>query len=295
MVDAPVQHELMANGVAHALFERHPDRRGAAPTLLFLHATGFHARVWDQIIGRLPPLHSIAVDLRGHGRSAKVPIPHWGEVVKDIASLVDQLDLTDVVAIGHSMGAHAAIGAAASAPDRYRALLAVDPVISSPEAYLAYEPVDVSAAAEHPMARRRAHFDSAEDMAGRLIGKGSYGLFEPAMLRDYCTYGLAPADGGGFVLACPPAIEASVYMTSRSNGAIYEAVRSLPVHVRILRAKEPIAEQTMDFSSSPTWPELVHQFPDAEEYHYPEHTHFLPMEIPDVVAGHIRELSVEPG
>ena len=118
------------------------------------------------------------------------------------------------------MGARAAIGAAAQSPQRYRALLAVDPVISSPETYVEFEPVDVSEAENHPMARRRARFDSAEDMAERLVGKGSYGLFEPAMLHDYCTYGLLPDPGGGFVLACPLAIEASVYMTSRSNGAI---------------------------------------------------------------------------
>jgi hypothetical protein len=40
----------------------------------------------------------------------------------------------------------------------------------------------------------------------------------------------------------------------------------------------------MDFSSSPTWPELVKEFRYGREIHFPEHTHFLPMEIPDRVA-----------
>ena len=39
------------------------------------------------------------------------------------------------------------------------------------------------------------------------------------MLADYCTYGLLlAADGEGFELACPPALEASVYQNAlRTN------------------------------------------------------------------------------
>ena len=291
MNNAPVQHEVIANGVVHAVFERHAQAKGSGVTLLFLHATGFHARVWDQIIARLPALHSVAVDLRGHGRSQEAPVLHWGEVVSDVSELVGKLDLTHIVGVGHSMGAHALIGAAAVEPRRYASLLALDPVIMAPEAYSDYVLSDPNEAISHPMARRRANFDSPADMMERLVGKGSYGLFEPAILRDYCEYGLLPAPQGGFTLACPPAIEASIYMTSRGNGAIFDAVRSLPVPVRVLRAKAPVPGQALDFSSSPTWPGLAAEFPDAEDYHYPEHTHFLPMQIPDVVSRHIRELS----
>ncbi len=288
----PTQRTVTANGVELCVFERNPDRRGADVSLLFLHATGFHARIWDQIILRLPAVHSIAVDLRGHGRSQKVPIPHWAEVVADVAGCVEALDLTNVVGVGHSMGGHALLGAAAREPARYRAALAVDPVIAPPEVYESAE-IDISAAESHPMARRRARFDSPEDMLERLLGKGSYGLFERAMLEDYCEYGLLEAPEGGYTLACPPAIEASVYMTSRSNGGIHDAVRSLEIPVRVLRAKLPAPGEAMDFSSSPTWPGLVDQMRNAEEQFYPQRTHFLPMEIPDEVAGHILRLMAQ--
>lgn len=29
--------------------------RGQGPSLLLLHATGFHARLWDQVVAALPP------------------------------------------------------------------------------------------------------------------------------------------------------------------------------------------------------------------------------------------------
>ena len=44
------------------------------PTVLMLHATGFHARCWDGVIRKLgASMHVIAVDQRGHGKSGK---PH---------------------------------------------------------------------------------------------------------------------------------------------------------------------------------------------------------------------------
>jgi len=38
-----------------------------------------------------------------------------------------------------------------------------------------------------------------------------------------------------------------------------------------------------DFSSSPTWPGLAQEFPDARELHWADCTHFIPMQRPDEV------------
>jgi len=58
----------------------------------------------------------------------------------------------------------------------------------------------------------------------------------------------------------------------------------------VLRAQEPWSELTgpMAFSTSPTWPGLAAEFPNGREIHFPDKTHFLPMEIPDEVAALIR-------
>ncbi len=79
----PTLHRVRLNDCELAYFERHPELRGRGPTLFFVHATGFHARVWDQIIARLPHTHSIALDQRGHGRSEKRPITHWRVLGED--------------------------------------------------------------------------------------------------------------------------------------------------------------------------------------------------------------------
>jgi len=43
----------------------------------------------------------------------------------------------------------------------------------------------------------------------------------------------------------------------------------------------------MDFSASPTWPELAAQFPRGQDVHLPELTHFIPMQDPQLVADFI--------
>ena len=97
-----------------------------------------------------------------------------------------------------------------------------------------------------------------------------------------------------FVLACSPESEASVYMTSRTNPAVYDAIRALEIPVMILRAKRPpVDRDLMDFSSSPTWPGLVDEFRNGRERHLTEHTHFIPMEDPDLVARYVEQYDPE--
>src|SRR5215216_1345039 len=112
MAATPVRSQVAVNGVELALFEW----PGAGPPLLFAHAAGFHARCWDQVIGRLPGRHCYAVDLRGHGRSSKPPPPYdWRRFGEDVAALARALGLAGALGVGHSTGGHAVTLAAALA------------------------------------------------------------------------------------------------------------------------------------------------------------------------------------
>ena len=287
----PALHFLRRSDCELAYFERHTELRGHGPTLLFVHATGFHARVWDRIIERLPPAHSIALDQRGHGRSSNVALDHWRTAGEDQVALVDALELDGIVGVGHSMGAHAMIDAAAARPERFRRLVLIDPVVAPREQYAAGT-TRWPQGEMHPAAKRRNRFASVDAMVDRLKERSSFPLFDPDIFRDYCEHGLVPADDGdGLVLACPPEIEASVYMSSRTNGGVYDSARSLAIPVLVLRAQEQQGGEldAMDFAISPTWPGLVGEFREGREIHYADATHFLPMEIPDEIAARVRE------
>ena len=294
--EAPEEQRVQVNGVELAYFEWRPELRGREAPILLAHATGFHARILDQMIRHLGERYIISVDQRGHGRSQKTEITHWEVFGRDLAAFVRELDLRDVLGVGHSMGGHAMTEAAAAHPDRFRRLVLIDPVIASPGDYRDGGWMISSLGGQnHPTAKRKNHFASIDEMFERFRDRKPYACFDPSALRDHCQYGLLPApDGDGYILACPPEIEASIYMTSRTNAAVYASIRAIELPVLILRAKRPpLDRDVMDFTSSPTWPELVHEFQDGREIHLAEHTHFLPMEAPELVARYV--LEKEPG
>ena len=283
-MNEPQRRHIAVNHVELAYYEWNKPRSGR-PTLLFLHCTGLHARVWDRIIEAFPDLHVIALDLRGHGRSEKRLINHWKIFGEDIAALTAALRMEHVVGIGHSVGGHGLVDAAAKS-GAFAQLILCDPTIVAPEIYR--QPARRPPEGEtHPAAKRKRAFASPEEMLERLRDKGSYPLFEPRILWDYCQYGLLPADSGGYTLACPPEVEASVYAAWRTNVDIYDRVRTLDIPVFILRARLPPAQrQANDYASSPTFPGLVDEFPHGEEIHLAQCSHFIPMQMPrEVIAA----------
>lgn len=281
------EHRVRANGIELCGFEWGREHRGRGPSVLLVHATGFHARCWDPVVRRLGARHVVAVDQRSHGRSENAEITHWRELGQDLAGYVQGLGLRDIVGVGHSMGGHALVDAAAALPDRFGRLVLIDPVIASPEQYggggwmisnLSGEP--------HPTSKRKRTFASPDEMIARFRERVPYEVFSPEALEAYCRYGLLPVEGGeGYELACPPDREASIYMTSRTNGNVHESIRTLEIPVLVVRAKLPPADRSMmDFSSSPTWPALAGEFQNARDLHLADRTHFLPMEAPAVIA-----------
>ena len=234
------------------------------------------------------------MDQRGHGRSTKAPPYDWGQFGADAAALVETLDLDDIIGVGHSMGGHATVQAAAAHPDRFRALLLVDPVILDPAAYAT--PALFRSADEHPVARRRNRWTTPEEMFERFKNRHPFNLWVPEVLMDYCRFGIVP-DDDGFVLGCPPQVEAAIY-TGSAGRDIHKTIGTVTIPVVVLRARarpspgrqSPSVAGAMDFARSPTWPGLAAAFPNGRDVHHPELTHFMPMQAPDLVARHIREL-----
>ena len=291
-VRAPIEASMTVNGVSLTYFEW--GRGNGGDPIVLAHATGFHARCWNQVVMHLKGRRVIAVDMRGHGRSDKPARIRWEEFGRDVAELVRRLDLHAVVGVGHSAGGHAMVDAAALEPARFRRLVLIDPTILAPELYAArgsdgdgaWVPV---AGTPHPAAKRRRYFESIDEMIERLREKPSFAGFTPAALRDYCTWGLVPcADPPGFELACPPEVEGAIYSAVFGNPGVHAHVRALEIPVVVMRAMEPRSPADLaDFRYSPTWPALASQFRTARDVHRPEWTHFMPMEHPAPVARDI--------
>ena len=275
----PVESRVEVNGVEIALFEW----PGRDPPVFLCHATGFHARCWDQIIAHLPGRHCYALDTRGHGHSSKPAPPYaWRNFGQDAAAVAKALKLSGAIGIGHSMGGHAVTLAAALRPASFSSLLLIDPVIRPKDSYVG------PWLEAHFVSKRRNRWTSPQVMFDRFQDRPPFANWDRAVLRDYCDYGLLP-DGDGFVLACPPSIEASIYENSPApESNIYAEIETIRIPVRVVRSgKVPDPGDVM--GRSPTAPDLAASFQYGSDLCLTEYSHFIPMEAPALTAKLIAE------
>lgn len=101
---------------------------GSGPAFVFQHGLGGDSsqprELWDGT-GRL-----VCLECRGHGRTTPLGAPEelgFATFARDLASLLDALDLDEVVLGGVSMGAGVALRLAYEQPERIRALVLVRP------------------------------------------------------------------------------------------------------------------------------------------------------------------------
>ncbi|SPE39680.1 Alpha/beta hydrolase fold [Candidatus Sulfopaludibacter sp. SbA3] len=263
---------------------------GEDPPLLFAHATGFHARCWDAVIRRLPGHRAIAIDLRGHGRSAKPDPPYpWRGFGEDVAEIAALLDLRGAVGIGHSMGGHSIVSSALLRPETYASMFLIDPTIFQPE-YYGRRPLDSSF-----ILRRRRYWSSPEEMFESFRNRAQFALWHPEVLHDYCEYGLLPA-GAEFELACPPLVEASIYpLSAAPESNLHGEMERCTQPVVVVRAGFPWKRETFDLNASPTDPDLASRFPQGCDVLLTGRSHFIPMESPEWVAEEIERMAATSG
>jgi len=274
MSRSPKPSRLVINGIEIALW----DWPGDNPPVLLCHAAGFHARIWDQVVAHLPERRCFAFDARGHGRSGKPSPPYaWRDFGMDVAALAEALMLSGALGVGHSLGGHAVTLGAALKPGAFSGLLLLDPVILDRHQYAG------PWTKAKFVAKRRNRWSSPQEMYESFSGRSPFDAWNRTVLRDYCVHGLAPAEEG-FILACPPDVEASIYEKSPSlESNIYPEISTIPIPVHVVRAGR-FSEPANVMGSSPTALDLAARFARGSDACLAEHSHFIPMEAPELVA-----------
>ena len=289
----PRLRQLPVNGVNLAVFEWRADLRDQGPTVLMVHASSFHARVWDQVIAHLPAMHIIALDLRGHGLSGNAPFDSWKDLCWDVAEAAEALSLRDAVGVGHSMGAHTLVRAASFDPGRFGQLILIDPSLFAPATYLKRHSTNEAARAA---LGRKNHFANAQAMFDRLVTRSPFSTFDHRALHDYCEHGLRRADDGqGFVLACDPATESRVYGLAHEDAGVYASIRALHIPVTVVRARHVDPAMPFDPLGSPTWAGVANEFRHGQDIHLPDKTHLMAMEDPVRTASVIAQVMTQAG
>lgn len=104
------------------------DQGNGSKTLLFVHGAFINKEYWnDQVEHFSKSYRVVTIDLPGHGASGKErsmwTMEAYGE---DVCALISELDLENVVLIGHSMGGDVILEAAARCPENIIGFIGID-------------------------------------------------------------------------------------------------------------------------------------------------------------------------
>lgn len=100
---------------------------GSEPAVVILHGLAGSGREFLSTAGALSGRKILLIDQRGHGLSTRLPADtSRGAFVGDVISAIEREASVPVHLIGHSMGAHTAMLAAAAHPDLVRSLVLLE-------------------------------------------------------------------------------------------------------------------------------------------------------------------------
>jgi esterase len=172
--------------------ELHALESGApgAPGIFFLHGGSAHAHWFDALTPRFAErCHVVALDQRGHGRSAWPDPPAYAteDFAADLVAVADALDWERFALVGHSMGGHNALALAAWHPQRVAALVVLD-------ARPALAPDRLARMRERGLRGLRGHA-SPEALVGafRLVPPET--VADPGLLAHLAVAGACERDG----------------------------------------------------------------------------------------------------
>ena len=268
---------------------------GDGPALHFAHANGFNALTYRTLLQPLSDrLLLYASDLRGHGMTSLPARPgmakNWRIYRNDLIHFLEMLPQRPLILAGHSMGATASVMAAALRPDLVRGLVLVEPVFMPALLALTgrllrkigmtprgYDLVEKTA-------RRREFFPSVDAAFAAYRGRGIFKLWPGQQLRDYLDGGLLPTSDGQMRLACAPAWEAEDFRETPLF--MPRLASSIRCPVTLLHGDQP-GSTCNDAQAAAFQRRKL----DARIVKVRGASHFLPMEMPDLVRAEITRLS----
>jgi pimeloyl-ACP methyl ester carboxylesterase len=96
--------------------------QGKGKTIVFLHGLCEDSSLWTEFIQELPQFHIIRVDLSGFGGSEILPENSIDVMAESVKAVLDVLNVTECVLIGHSLGGYVSIAFAKHYPTYVKGL-----------------------------------------------------------------------------------------------------------------------------------------------------------------------------
>lgn len=264
------------------------DCGGSGPKIVFAHANGFPPETYGRIhtdLNRSYSVASFAARALWPG-SDPSSISSWRDLARDLACELDRRNVGRAIGVGHSLGSVLSVYAAATDPDRYRALVLIDPVVFTGSRALLWGVFKgLGFGNRLPLIRgarkRRDWFRDLDEVRRSWARKKVFASWDPEVLEDYIRSGFVPKGDGGVTLRYPKAWEARIFELTPAS--VWRELAALEIPMLFIRGE----------SSDTFLPEAAgrvrRSLPGARVVELAGCSHFVPMERPQKVSSVITE------
>ncbi|MCU0496437.1 MAG: alpha/beta hydrolase [Anaerolineae bacterium] len=209
------------------------------------------------------------------------------DITQPLLQGIRDYDLQQIIAIGHSFGGIGSLLAAIEAPERFKALILLDPTILSDERMSMLDQLRaMNALDQMPLAaraiKRQDDFASVEEAFGYFRSKPLFADWSDEVLRLYVEQGTKPTQSG-VRLWWSPKWEA--YYFKAGYTGIWEDLPKLRGLLPILTLRGT----TSDTFLAETAERLCALLPDMTYVEIEGHGHLFPQTAPDQTAAVINE------
>ncbi len=259
--------------------------------LHFHHANGYPPQAYRLLLERLCQQHHVlAMRMRAlwPGEDA-AQLKDWRLFSDDLASFLDQQGIQRLVGVGHSIGATTTLRLALRQPQRFQALVLIDPVLFPLRMVLLWKLIYRLSLGYrvHPLVKgalkRRNRFESRAAMFANYRQKPIFSRMSDESLAAYVDALACEQPDGQMQLCYPPAWEARVYVTSmRADLALWRDLPTLKPPVLVIRGADT------DTFGEPAARLFQQKLPQARLVSLPDTTHLVPLEAPQAVFEHIQ-------
>lgn len=255
------------------------DYGGAGPLLHFAHANAYTPGCYRLFLTSLLPHYHIFAGKHRPLWPGSDPreIDDWHPIAEDMLRLLDQVNAEEVIGVGHSLGGVATMYAALAQPERFRAVVLVEPVFLPPQILETLQANRETALQGIPQVQtalnRRNRWQSRDEAFRRFRQKSVFQRLPDEALWDYVNHAIRyDAEEDVYKLAYRREWEARFYALLPSD--VWDLVGELEPSTLAIRGAE---SGTIYPEAWTAWQERQ---PDATFVEVPETGHLVPMERP---------------
>ncbi|MCE9646455.1 MAG: alpha/beta hydrolase [Chloroflexi bacterium] len=222
------------------------DLGGDGPSLHFLHANGYPPDCYKPFFTLLKDrYHLFGMTLRPLWPDSKISdIRDWHQFSDDLLRFLSDRQTGPVIGVGHSIGGIVTLRAALRDPDKFRALILLDPVLFVPSFLVMWNIVRALGLGNkfHPKIagalRRRRTFDDLEMVFRGYRSREVFKYMSDESLRSYIDGITRLEPDGSYRLVYSPEWESHVYLTGLRDLDLWNGLSKLQVPTLIIRGAE---------------------------------------------------------